>query len=183
LTNYVCVYVILTEFVLPTHACSQYIFIISSYPTYSLHPSICPSVPYPYHLLNVRTPLCQCAVFTGSIPRLHCQPSCSNRLAVLACVHIIREDSSAIAGRHSRPTHLLLLHLHEQEEYKLVRVLNCQLVDVGRYLTVKITEGETHHITCPGFGCSMLVPVEIIEKLVSREMARRYLQFDIKVNL
>jgi len=29
----------------------------------------------------------------------------------------------------------------------------------------------------------MLVPVEIIEKLVSREMARRYLQFDIKVNI
>jgi len=27
----------------------------------------------------------------------------------------------------------------------------------------------------------MLVPVEIIERLVSREMARRYLQFDIKV--
>ena len=48
---------------------------------------------------------------------------------------------------------------------------------------MKITEGQTHHITCPGFECSMLVPVEIIEKLVSREMARRYLQFDIKVNL
>lgn len=47
---------------------------------------------------------------------------------------------------------------------------------------MKITEGQTHHITCPGFECSMLVPVEIIEKLVSREMARRYLQFDIKVD-
>jgi len=56
-------------------------------------------------------------------------------------------------------------------------------VNVDRYLTVKITEGETHHITCPGFDCSMLVPVEIIEKLVSREMARRYLQFDIKANI
>jgi len=48
---------------------------------------------------------------------------------------------------------------------------------------VKITEGETHRITCPGFDCSILVPVEIIEKLVSREMARRYLQFDIKVSI
>ena len=48
---------------------------------------------------------------------------------------------------------------------------------------MKITEGQTHHITCPGFECSMLVPVEIIEKLVSREMARRYLQFDIKVSV
>jgi len=51
-----------------------------------------------------------------------------------------------------------------------------------RYLTVKINEGETHHITCPGFNCSLLVPVEVIEKLVSREVARRYLQFDIKVS-
>jgi len=60
---------------------------------------------------------------------------------------------------------------------------SCNFIDVVRYLTVKITEGQTHHITCPGFECSMLVPVEIIEKLVSREMARRYLQFDIKVNM
>ncbi|XP_074650800.1 ankyrin repeat and IBR domain-containing protein 1-like isoform X2 [Tubulanus polymorphus] len=49
-----------------------------------------------------------------------------------------------------------------------------------RYLHVKIQEGEAHNITCPAYQCSKLVPVEIIENLVSRDMARRYLQFDIK---
>ncbi|OWF51295.1 ankyrin repeat and IBR domain-containing protein 1-like [Mizuhopecten yessoensis] len=48
------------------------------------------------------------------------------------------------------------------------------------YLNLKIQEGDAHHITCPGFQCGKLVPVEIIENIVSREMARRYLQFDIK---
>jgi ankyrin repeat/IBR domain-containing protein 1 len=46
---------------------------------------------------------------------------------------------------------------------------------------MKIQEGDAHHITCPGYDCCMLVPVEIIENVVSRDMARRYLQFDIKV--
>ena len=56
------------------------------------------------------------------------------------------------------------------------------MVDLlSSYLTGKITDGETHHITCPGYQCTRLVPVELIEKLVSRETARRYLQFDIKV--
>lgn len=49
-----------------------------------------------------------------------------------------------------------------------------------RYLTMKIQEGDAHHIICPAFDCSMLVPVEVIENVVSRDMARRYLQFDIK---
>lgn len=48
------------------------------------------------------------------------------------------------------------------------------------YLNVKIKEGGVHDITCPGFGCNILVPVEVIENVVSRDMARRYLQFDIK---
>ena len=51
----------------------------------------------------------------------------------------------------------------------------------SRYLTGKIQEGDAHNITCPGFDCGILVPVEVIETLVSRDMARRYLQFDIKV--
>ncbi|ELU11727.1 hypothetical protein CAPTEDRAFT_112704 [Capitella teleta] len=49
-----------------------------------------------------------------------------------------------------------------------------------RYLTGKIIEGEAHNIYCPGYECCRLVPVEVIETLVSRDMARRYLQFDIK---
>ena len=51
-----------------------------------------------------------------------------------------------------------------------------------RYLTGKINEGEAHNITCPGFNCTKLVPVDVIETLVPRDIARRYLQFDIKVN-
>ncbi|GFO20846.1 ankyrin repeat and ibr domain-containing protein, partial [Plakobranchus ocellatus] len=49
-----------------------------------------------------------------------------------------------------------------------------------KYLNLKIQEGDAHHITCPAYGCSMLVPVDIIEGIVSRDMALRYLQFDIK---
>ncbi|GAB1610546.1 ankyrin repeat and IBR domain-containing protein 1-like isoform X2 [Argonauta hians] len=48
------------------------------------------------------------------------------------------------------------------------------------YLNLKIQEGNAHHITCPGYDCSRLVPVDVIENVVSRPMARRYLQFDIK---
>ncbi|XP_044263786.1 ankyrin repeat and IBR domain-containing protein 1-like [Tribolium madens] len=48
------------------------------------------------------------------------------------------------------------------------------------YLTTKIQDGDAHHILCPAYQCHILVPVELIEKLVSPDMARRYLQFDIK---
>ncbi|XP_063237548.1 uncharacterized protein LOC134539440 [Bacillus rossius redtenbacheri] len=48
------------------------------------------------------------------------------------------------------------------------------------YLTVKIQDGDAHHILCPAYQCHILVPVEVIERLVSPDMARRYLQFDIK---
>ncbi|CAD5126134.1 DgyrCDS14303 [Dimorphilus gyrociliatus] len=48
------------------------------------------------------------------------------------------------------------------------------------YLTVKIQEGDIHNITCPGYQCNMLIPAETIEELVSREMALKYLQFDIR---
>ena len=61
--------------------------------------------------------------------------------------------------------------------YLLLRTLN-----ICSYLTGKIQEGEAHNITCPGYECSKLVPVDLIETLVSRDMARRYLQFDIKVS-
>ncbi|XP_037076812.1 ankyrin repeat and IBR domain-containing protein 1-like [Pollicipes pollicipes] len=48
------------------------------------------------------------------------------------------------------------------------------------YLGVRIRGGDAHHILCPAHGCNFLVPLELIEKLVSRELASRYLQFDIK---
>ncbi|KAM4633718.1 ankyrin repeat and IBR domain-containing protein 1-like isoform 2-T2 [Polymixia lowei] len=48
------------------------------------------------------------------------------------------------------------------------------------FLNLKIQEGEAHNIFCPAFDCFQLVPVEVIESVVSREMDKRYLQFDIK---
>lgn len=51
------------------------------------------------------------------------------------------------------------------------------------FLNLKIQEGEAHNIFCPAFDCYQLVPVEVIESVVSREMDKRYLQFDIKVTI
>ncbi|KAM3614414.1 uncharacterized protein V6R79_013845 [Siganus canaliculatus] len=48
------------------------------------------------------------------------------------------------------------------------------------FLNLKIQEGEAHNIFCPAFDCYQLVPVDVIESVVSREMDKRYLQFDIK---
>ncbi|KAI1242709.1 hypothetical protein IHE44_0000250 [Lamprotornis superbus] len=50
----------------------------------------------------------------------------------------------------------------------------------GRFLNLKIQEGEAHNIFCPAYDCFQLVPVDIIESVVSKEMDKRYLQFDIK---
>lgn len=52
-----------------------------------------------------------------------------------------------------------------------------------RFLNVKIQEGDAHNIFCPAYECYQLVPVHVIESVVSREMDRRYLQFDIKVEV
>lgn len=48
-------------------------------------------------------------------------------------------------------------------------------------MNLKIQEGDAHNITCPAYQCDKLAPVDLIEGIVSRDMARRYLQFDIKV--
>uniref|UniRef100_A0A1A8NSM8 Ankyrin repeat and IBR domain-containing protein 1 n=1 Tax=Nothobranchius rachovii TaxID=451742 RepID=A0A1A8NSM8_9TELE len=48
------------------------------------------------------------------------------------------------------------------------------------FLNIKIQEGDAHNIFCPAYECYQLVPVHVIESLVSREMDQRYLQFDIK---
>ncbi|KAM3857993.1 ankyrin repeat and IBR domain-containing protein 1-like [Diretmus argenteus] len=48
------------------------------------------------------------------------------------------------------------------------------------FLNVKIQEGDAHNIFCPAYDCYQLVPVQVIESVVSREMDQRYLQFDIK---
>ncbi|KAA0710337.1 Ankyrin repeat and IBR domain-containing protein 1 [Triplophysa tibetana] len=48
------------------------------------------------------------------------------------------------------------------------------------FLNLKIQDGEAHNIFCPAYDCFQLVPVEVIESVVSKEMDKRYLQFDIK---
>ncbi|XP_041867343.1 ankyrin repeat and IBR domain-containing protein 1-like isoform X2 [Melanotaenia boesemani] len=48
------------------------------------------------------------------------------------------------------------------------------------FLNVKIQEGDAHNIFCPAYECYQLVPVHVIESVVSKEMDQRYLQFDIK---
>ena len=63
-----------------------------------------------------------------------------------------------------------------------VSVCVCVCVCGSRFLNIKIQEGD-HNILCPAFGCYQLVPVQVIESIVSREMDQRYLQFDIKVNM
>jgi len=50
----------------------------------------------------------------------------------------------------------------------------------SRYLTLKILEGS-QSVTCPALSCSILVPVELIETLVDRETARKYLHFDLNM--
>lgn len=40
--------------------------------------------------------------------------------------------------------------------------------------------GQIDSLTCPAFGCNILVDSTVVERLVSRETARRYLQFDVK---
>lgn len=63
-------------------------------------------------------------------------------------------------------------------------VISCNsqmFVALGSFLNLKIQEGEAHNIFCPAYDCFQLVPVEVIESIVSREMDKRYLQFDIKV--
>ena len=64
---------------------------------------------------------------------------------------------------------------------RLLQLSRYVLSLTDRFLNLKIQEGEAHNIFCPAYDCFQLVPVEVIESVVSREMDKRYLQFDIKV--
>lgn len=67
-------------------------------------------------------------------------------------------------------------------KFPCIDILKCRLcICFLRFLNLKIQEGEAHNIICPASDCHQLVPVEVIESVVSREMDKRYLQFDIKV--
>lgn len=72
-------------------------------------------------------------------------------------------------------------NIHSDEEPVQVPCLHqfCRSCWEG-YLTVKIEDGEVQDILCPAFDCHHLVPVDVIEKVVSPHMVKRYLQFDIE---
>lgn len=63
-------------------------------------------------------------------------------------------------------------------QIRLMRMWVCASL---RFLNVKIQEGDAHNIFCPAYECYQLVPVHVIQSVVSREMDERYLHFDIKV--
>lgn len=48
------------------------------------------------------------------------------------------------------------------------------------YVVIRLQEGEYHGINCPAFGCSKMVPLQLIEMVLSPCMARKFLKFDIK---
>ena len=48
------------------------------------------------------------------------------------------------------------------------------------YLSSKITDGQVNAVVCPAYQCATLVPRDKIEALVSPEMARKFLRFDIE---
>ena len=52
-----------------------------------------------------------------------------------------------------------------------------------RYVTLRIQNGDAHNISCPSYDCAKLVPLDLIESVVSPTVARKYLTFDIKVRV
>lgn len=50
-----------------------------------------------------------------------------------------------------------------------------------QYLTYKIKRKDSSNICCPALHCHILVPTELIENIVSPEMARRYFDLNIEV--
>ena len=48
------------------------------------------------------------------------------------------------------------------------------------YLTMKIEEGNVNDIVCPQTDCFAIIPHDVVESLVSKETAQKYLHFDIK---
>jgi len=49
-----------------------------------------------------------------------------------------------------------------------------------RYLTLKIEEGNVCDIVCPQVNCYTIIPHDVVEKLITKETAQKYLQFDLK---
>lgn len=51
---------------------------------------------------------------------------------------------------------------------------------IKRYLTMKIEEGNVSDIVCPQVDCYAIIPHSTIQSLVSKEIAEKYQQFDLK---
>ena len=49
-----------------------------------------------------------------------------------------------------------------------------------KYLTMKIDEGNVSDIVCPQVNCYSIVPHDVVERLISKETAKKYLHFDIR---
>lgn len=71
---------------------------------------------------------------------------------------------------------------NEEKEQKIIELSSCHhkfcSSCLKKYLEVKITDGEMK-IKCPSSTCIHMVPIDIIELLVSPEIAKRYLHFDL----
>ncbi|CAB4001877.1 ankyrin repeat and IBR domain-containing 1-like [Paramuricea clavata] len=48
------------------------------------------------------------------------------------------------------------------------------------YLSLKISDGDISNIKCPSFRCSCLVPVDVIESVVPKDVAKKYGRFNIQ---
>lgn len=56
-----------------------------------------------------------------------------------------------------------------------------KLKKIYRYLTIKIEEGNVNDIVCPQTDCFSIISHDIVESLVTKEIAQKYLHFDLKV--
>jgi hypothetical protein len=72
---------------------------------------------------------------------------------------------------------------NDSESNQLVQVLcghkSCKLC-WRTYLSLKIEEGNVVDMVCPQLDCNIIVPHDVVERLVSKETAEKYLQFNLK---
>lgn len=78
---------------------------------------------------------------------------------------------------------LMMVKVWEQPNVKISCGHNFCTLCWESYLSSKILEGMHHDILCPAYQCPILVPLDVIERLVSPDLTRRYLHFDIKVSV
>ncbi len=47
------------------------------------------------------------------------------------------------------------------------------------YLELKITEGQVAELQCPSYGCSKIVPAEVVASIIPKDVEAKYLKFGI----